>query len=285
MEVSGVQVSVAMLYDANPLPVSPSVQYTMPVDAISEHIEVRGGLRKAVAHVGYRIWRGGAPWPRRAAWRAARRRSRRCRRWNRRRWAGASAAGHIDLHRGGRGRASVSTYRYRCVTHIGSSRERALLVQGRTVGPAVGSRIIHLQGVGGIRIEHPLQPCSYSRAARGRHCLRAGERIATAEDPQLARDHCRARHVGATGHIGPCRPRIGRNVVVIQRVEVRISEVTPTGYVYVPVDNARTWSSQRGRHAHPAGVKGVGYRVILPYLPKGRIHIAGGITAYQVNLA
>ena len=38
MEASGVQVLVAMLYDANPLPVSPSVQYTMPVDAISAHV-------------------------------------------------------------------------------------------------------------------------------------------------------------------------------------------------------------------------------------------------------
>jgi hypothetical protein len=38
MEANGVQVSVAMLYDANPLPVSPSVQYTSPVDAISAHV-------------------------------------------------------------------------------------------------------------------------------------------------------------------------------------------------------------------------------------------------------
>ena len=32
----------------------------------------------------------------------------------------------------------------------------------RPAGPAVGSRIIHLQGVGRIRVEQPLQPCSYS---------------------------------------------------------------------------------------------------------------------------
>ena len=30
--------SVAMLYDANPLPVSPSEQYTIPVEAISAHV-------------------------------------------------------------------------------------------------------------------------------------------------------------------------------------------------------------------------------------------------------
>jgi len=51
----------------------------------------------------------------------------------------------------------------------------------------------------------------------------------------------------------------------------------------VPVDNARTWSSQRGRHAHPAGVKGVEQWIILPYLPKGRIYIACGISTYQVD--
>jgi hypothetical protein len=38
MDANGVQVSVAMLYDANPVPVSPSVQYTIPVDAISAHV-------------------------------------------------------------------------------------------------------------------------------------------------------------------------------------------------------------------------------------------------------
>jgi hypothetical protein len=52
----------------------------------------------------------------------------------------------------------------------------------------------------------------------------------------------------------------------------------------VPVDNAKTGSSQRGRHAHPAGVKGVGYRIILPYLAKGWIYIASGISTYQVDL-
>jgi hypothetical protein len=53
MEASGVQVLVAMLYDANPLPVSPSVQYTIPVDAISA--QVGASLVKGIAARDYHI--------------------------------------------------------------------------------------------------------------------------------------------------------------------------------------------------------------------------------------
>src|SRR6478735_10847831 len=52
----------------------------------------------------------------------------------------------------------------------------------------------------------------------------------------------------------------------------------------MPVDNAKARTSQRGRHVHPAGVKGVGHWVILPYLSEGWIYVTSAITAYQVDL-
>jgi len=56
------------------------VVHTRPIGHSTEHIEVRRSLRKAVAHVRYRVWRGGAPWPGRPSWDAGRRRCR-CGRW------------------------------------------------------------------------------------------------------------------------------------------------------------------------------------------------------------
>ena len=53
MLASGVQTLVAMLYDANPLPVSPSVQYTSPVDAISAHVgaSLVKGIAARASHI------------------------------------------------------------------------------------------------------------------------------------------------------------------------------------------------------------------------------------------
>ena len=41
----------------------------------------------------------------------------------------------------------------------------------------------------------------------------------------------------------------------------------------------------RWLHACAAGVEGVGHWVVLPHLAKRRVHITGGITTYQVDLA
>ncbi len=163
--------------------------------------------------------------------------------------------------------------------------ERALLDQARPAAPRVASRIIHLQGVGGIRTEQPPQPRSYSPlVARCRHCARTAERIATAKHPQLATDHRRAWHVHPRRHIGPRRPTVSRYVVIIQRVQIGVVEVAPTSYVHVPVDDPEARASKRRRHAHPAGVKGVGHWVVFPYLPKGWIYVPSVISTYQVDL-
>src|SRR4029077_5621511 len=97
-------------------------------------------------------------------------------------------------------------------------------------------------------------------------------------------DHCRGGHVDSTGHISPRRPTVSRNVVVIQRVQIGVVEVASSSYVHVPVDYPKPRASQRGRHVHPAGVKGVGHWIILPYLPKGWIYVPGVVSAYQVDL-
>src|SRR5262245_61266919 len=167
---------------------------------------------------------------------------------------------------------------------MGPCRERTLLVQGRPARPAVASRIIHLQTVRRIRTEQLLEPCFYSPVARCRCCTRAKERITTAKHPQLASNHCRAWHVNATGHVRSRCPRVSRNVVVIQRVQVGVRQVTPTSDVDVSVDDAKARSSQRSRHTQPAGVPGVEHWIVLPYLAKRWIYRSCGVTANQVDL-
>src|SRR6516225_12113860 len=122
---------------------------------------------------------------------------------------------------------------------MGPSRERALLIEARACRPTVASWIIHLQAVCCIRVQYAVEPCAYSRFAVHRRCDRTKERIATAKYPQLASDYCRPWHVNATGHTGPSGPRVRHYVVVIQRVEIGVSKVAPTGYVDVSVDNTK----------------------------------------------
>src|SRR5262245_29916764 len=166
---------------------------------------------------------------------------------------------------------------------MGSRRERALLVHARPARPAVASWIIHLHGVGGIRTQYPVEPCAYSRLAR-RQCARTKERIATAKHPQLAADYRRAGNVNSAQHIGPRCPRVSCNVVVIQRVQVGVSQVAPTSYVDVPVDNTIARASQCGRHRRTRSIPRICNWIILPYLTEGGIHIPSGISTYQVDL-
>jgi hypothetical protein len=109
---------------------------------------VRGGLRKAVAHVWYRVWRSGAPWTGRTS-----RRARRCRCWRSRRrrrsYAGTTlqAAPLNDID-GGAQSAVVSGYNHcslatRCVDRS-SVRERARCVESRSAGPTVGDRVVEV---------------------------------------------------------------------------------------------------------------------------------------------
>ena len=135
-------------------------------------------------------------------------------------------------------------------------------------------------------MEHSLQPGCEPCPRGRRRCRRTSrERIATAECPQLAADHSRARHVDPRRQIRSLRPRVRSNIVIIQRVQVGVIKVASTSYVDVPVDNAKAGSSHRDRHARSRCVPGVGYRVILPYLAKRWIHISGRISAYQIDLA
>ena len=214
----------------------------------------------------------------------------RCRRWALRRPSRsrtrAASTGDVDLHRRYRVRAVVSPYAYCCITHMCPIRERTLQIQRRPVAPAVANRIIHLQGVCRIGSEQPLQPCSQSLLRGHRRCRRTVSKgIATAEDPQIATNHRRTRHVDPTGQIRPLRPRVGRNVVVIQRVQVRVIDVAATSHIHVPVDNPKARASQCSRHARPRCIEGVGHRIILPYLAKGRIDISCVISTDQVDLA
>ena len=157
-------------------------------------------------------------------------------------------------------------------------RERALLVQSRPAGPRVGSRVVDLQDVGGVRPPHSYG-VGFNRDGR------TEEGIAAAEYPQLACDHGRAWRVDAGGQIGSLRPGVGRNVVVVQRVQVGATNVAPTSYVDVPVDDAKARPSHGDGHARTAGVPGVEHRIVLPYLTKGWIHVTGRISTDHVDFA
>ena len=187
----------------------------------------------------------------------------RCWCWRRRRPSRsrtrATAAGDIDLHRSGRVGAGIAAHRHRCVANMRPSWERTLLDKARPAGPAVGSRIIQLQGIRGIRIEHPLEPCSYSLAARGRRCAWAGEGIATAKYPQFPRSlptPARSPHWAYC----PRRPTVSRYVVIIQRVQIGVVDVASTSYVHVPVDDPEP---------RPSQVAGMLIRLVLKVLATG----------------
>ncbi len=54
----------------------------------------------------------------------------------------------------------VAAHRYRCVAHMRPCWECALLDQSRPAAPHVGTWVIHLQRVCGIRVEQPVEPRS-----------------------------------------------------------------------------------------------------------------------------
>src|SRR4029077_11781904 len=137
--------------------------------------------------------------------------------------------------------------------------KREAEIHVRPAAPRIGSRVIDLQDVCGE------------------------EGIATAEYPQLVFDDRRTWHVSAGEEIGSLRPNVCRDVVVVQCAKVGTTAVASTGYVNVPVDNAKARSSHGDRHARAAGVPGVEHWVILPYLAEP--NITDAISTYQVDLA
>ena len=160
-----------------------------------------------------------------------------------------------------------------------------MLVQRRTAGPTVAHRIIDLQHVCCVGTEYSLQPRCYSFPRRRRRCRRSSRKgIASGKYPQLTADYSRPGNVDSGRQIGSRCPTVSRNVVVIQRVEIRVIDVAATSDVDVSVDDAEARSSQRGRHAGAASIPRIRNRIILPHLPKGGIHVASAISTYQVDL-
>ena len=80
-------------------------------------------------------------------------------------------------------------------------------------------------------------------------------------------------------------PGIGRNIIVIQRAQVRVINVAATSHVKVPIDHTKTGPSQRGRHTCTRCIPSVSHRVILPHLTERRIDTATVISTHQVDLA
>src|SRR5205085_12169013 len=90
-----------------------------------------------------------------------------------------------------------------------------------------------------------------------------GERVAVADGPQLPAGDPATGDVLPLGHARPLRPRVVRDVVVVDGVEGRVGGVAPTCDVEVAVDDSGGRAAETDEHVRLRCV-GTSDRIELP---------------------